>query len=67
MNFFVDTSIFVNCLRKEVVQSSRSFLELTGDKYSGYTSSITVTELNVVAHLSRSDDFSSIIIDSHLY
>jgi tRNA(fMet)-specific endonuclease VapC len=44
MKFFVDTSIFVDCLRKEVVPSSKSFLELIGNEYSGYTSSITVAE-----------------------
>jgi tRNA(fMet)-specific endonuclease VapC len=56
MKFFVDTSIFVDCLRKEVVTSSRSFLERMGNEYSGYTSSITVAELSVGAHLSRSQD-----------
>ncbi|WP_048065019.1 type II toxin-antitoxin system VapC family toxin [Methanosarcina acetivorans] len=56
MKFFVDTSIFVDCLRKEVIPSSKSFLERIGDEYSGYTSSITVAELSVGAHLSRSQD-----------
>ena len=56
MKFFVDTSIFVDCLRKEVIPSSRSFLERMGNEYSGYTSSITVAELSVGAHLSRSRD-----------
>lgn len=56
MKFFVDTSIFVDCLRKEVVPSSKSFLERMGDEYSGYTSSITVAELSVGAYLSRSQN-----------
>ena len=56
MKFFVDTSIFVDCLRKEVVPSSRSFLERIGNEYSGYTSSITVAELSVGAYLSRSEN-----------
>ena len=54
MKFFVDTSIFVDCLRKEVIPSSRSFLERMESEYSGYTSSITAAELSVGAHLSRS-------------
>lgn len=56
MKFFVDTSIFVDCLRKEVIPSSINFLERLGDEYSGYTSSITVAELSVGAHLSKSPD-----------
>ena len=56
MKFFVDTSIFVDCLRKEVIPSSRSFLERMENEYSGYTSSITVAELSVGAHLSKSRD-----------
>ena len=56
MKFFVDTSIFVDCLRKEVIPSSKSFLERVGNEYSGYTSSITVAELSVGAHLSKSRD-----------
>src|SRR5208283_4507873 len=54
MKFFVDTSIFVDGLRKEVIPSSINFLELLVDEYSGYTSSITVAELSVGAHLSKS-------------
>ena len=56
MKFFLDTSIFVDCLRKEVIPSSINFLERLGDEYSGYTSSITVAELSVGAHLSKSPD-----------
>ena len=56
MKFFVDTSIFVDCLRKDVIPSFINFLERMGDKYSGYTSPITVAELSVGAHLSKSPD-----------
>jgi tRNA(fMet)-specific endonuclease VapC len=56
MKFFVDTSIFVDCLRKEVIPSSINFLERLGDEYSGYTSSITAAELSVGAYLSKSPD-----------
>ncbi|MDQ1254850.1 MAG: tRNA(fMet)-specific endonuclease VapC [Euryarchaeota archaeon] len=56
MKFFVDTSIFVDCLRKEGVISSINFLKRLGDEHSGYTSSITVAELSVGAHLSKSPD-----------
>ncbi len=53
MIFFVDTSIFVDCLRKNVVQSSKRFLESVGDGDVCFTSSITVAELSVGAHLSK--------------
>ena len=53
MNFFVDTSIFVDCLRKNVVPSSKRFLESVGDENVGFTSSITAAELSVGAHLSK--------------
>jgi tRNA(fMet)-specific endonuclease VapC len=56
MKFFVDTSIFVDCLRKEVIPSSINYLERLGNEYSGYTSSITAAELSVGAHLSKSPD-----------
>jgi tRNA(fMet)-specific endonuclease VapC len=56
MKFFVDTSIFVDCLRKEGVLSSINFLKCIGDVHSGYTSSITVAEHSVGAHLSKSLD-----------
>jgi len=42
MNFFVDTSIFVDCLRKNVVPSSKRFFAAFGDEHIGFTSSITV-------------------------
>ncbi len=41
MKFFVDTSIFVDCLRKNVIPSSKYFLESFGDEHTGFTSSIT--------------------------
>lgn len=53
MKYLVDTSIFIDCLRKEVVPSSRLFLESLGNGNEGYTSSITVAELSVGAHLSK--------------
>ena len=53
MIFFVDTSIFVDCLRKNVVLSSKRFLESIGERHIGLTSSITVAELSVGAHLSK--------------
>ena len=53
MIFFVDTSIFVDCLRKNVVPSSKRFLESVGEMHIGFTSSITVAELSVGAHLSK--------------
>ena len=53
MIFFVDTSIFVDCLRKNVVPSSKRFLESVGERHIGFTSSITVAELSVGAHLSK--------------
>src|SRR5208283_5824655 len=56
MKFFVDTSIFVDGLRKEIIPSSINFLKRLGDEYSGYTSSITAAELSVGAHLSKSPD-----------
>lgn len=53
MIFFVDTSIFVDCLRKNVVLSSKHFLESIGEEHTVLTSSITVAELSVGAHLSK--------------
>jgi tRNA(fMet)-specific endonuclease VapC len=56
MRFFVDTSIFIDCLRKNVVPSSRQFLESLGNDHTGFTSSITVAELSVGAHLAQRKD-----------
>lgn len=56
MRFFVDTSIFVDCLRKNVVLSSKSLIASLQDENEGYTSAITVAELSVGAHLSKRTD-----------
>ena len=56
MKVFVDTSIFVDCLRKEIVPSSKKFLESIGQRYNGYASVITAAELSVGAHLSKSQN-----------
>lgn len=56
MKFFVDTSIFVDCLRKDVVPASKSFIKSLMDVNTGYTSTITVAELSVGAHLSPKKD-----------
>jgi tRNA(fMet)-specific endonuclease VapC len=54
MKFFIDASIFVDCLRKEVILSSRNFLESLEDEHLGYTSSIAVAELSAGPYLSKS-------------
>lgn len=56
MRFFLDTSIFVDCLRKNVVSSSRTVLESLGDENTGFISTITVAELSVGAHLAQRKD-----------
>lgn len=56
MRFFVDTSIFVDCLRKEVVPASKSFIKSLQDVNTGYVSTITVAELSIGAHLSPRKD-----------
>ncbi len=56
MRFFVDTSIFVDCLRKNVVSASKSFIKSLLDVNTGYTSTICVAELSVGAHLSPRKD-----------
>ncbi len=56
MKFFVDTSIFVDCLRKDVVPASKSFIKSLQDVNTGYTSTITIAELSVGAHLSPRKD-----------
>ena len=45
--------MFIDCLRKEAIPSSITFLESLGAAHSGYISSITVPELSVGAHLSK--------------
>lgn len=56
MRFFVDTSIFVDCLRKNVVPASKSFIKSLQGVNIGYTSTITIAELSVGAHLSPKKD-----------
>jgi tRNA(fMet)-specific endonuclease VapC len=56
MRLFIDTSIFVDCLRKEVVNSSKLFLGSLVMDHIGFTSAITVAELSVGAHLSQRSD-----------
>lgn len=56
MKLFIDTSIFVDCLRKDIILSSRHLLESFGIDNIGFTSSITVAELSVGAHLSQRRD-----------
>lgn len=56
MRFFVDTSIFVDCLRKNVVPASKSFIKSLQDVNTGYTSTITIAELSVGVHLSPKKD-----------
>jgi tRNA(fMet)-specific endonuclease VapC len=56
MKVFVDTSIFVDCLRSKPVKSSKEFLESVEEKHNGFTSTIVVAELSVGAHLSQKPD-----------
>jgi len=56
MNFFIDTSIFVDVLRKKTVASSKLLLDNILEENDGFTSSITVAELSVGAHLSAIPD-----------
>lgn len=56
MKVFVDTSIFVDCLRSNPVSSSKDFLEEIEGKNNGFTSTIVVAELSVGAYLSQKND-----------
>jgi tRNA(fMet)-specific endonuclease VapC len=56
MKFFVDTSIYVDCLRKDPVSASTSFLKSLQKVNTGFTSTITVAELSVGAYLSQRED-----------
>ena len=56
MDYFVDTSIFVDCLRKDVIPASKSFLISLEEGNLGYTSTITIAELSVGANLSPKKD-----------
>lgn len=52
MRFFIDTSIFVDTLRLDVVPASKSLFENLDGENEGFTSTIAVAELSVGAHLS---------------
>lgn len=56
MKFFVDTSIYVDCLRKDPVSASTSFLKSFQNVNTGFISTITVAELSVGAYLSQRKD-----------
>lgn len=56
MKVFVDTSIFVDCLRSNPIASSKDFLESIEGENSGFTSAIVVAELSVGAYLSKRAD-----------
>ncbi|VVB85854.1 tRNA(fMet)-specific endonuclease VapC [uncultured archaeon] len=56
MRVFIDTSIFVDCLRSNPVISSKNFLESIEGENSGFTSTIVVAELSVGAYLSQRAD-----------
>jgi len=51
MMFFIDTSIFVDVLRKKTVSSSKRLFDSIIEGNGGFVSSITVAELSVGAHL----------------
>jgi tRNA(fMet)-specific endonuclease VapC len=53
MKVFVDTSIFVDCLRSNPISSSKDFLKRIEGKNNGFTSTIVVAELSVGAYLSQ--------------
>ncbi|MEE8403727.1 MAG: type II toxin-antitoxin system VapC family toxin [Candidatus Hydrothermarchaeaceae archaeon] len=52
MRFFIDTSIFVDTLRLDVVPASKSLFECLDGENEGFTSTIAVAELSVGAYLS---------------
>lgn len=56
MKVFIDTSIFVDCLRINPISSSKNFLESLEGTDNGFTSSIVVAELSVGAYLSKKTD-----------
>ena len=56
MRLFVDTSIFVDCLKRDVVSASESFLKSLQGVNTGFASVITVAELSVGAYLSPRRD-----------
>ena len=56
MKLFIDTSIFVDVLRKKTVSSSKHLFDSSLEGNDGLISSITVAELSVGAHLSTKPD-----------
>ena len=56
MMLFIDTSIFIDLLRKKTVGSSKHLFDSILESNDGFTSSITVAELSVGAHLSLKPD-----------
>jgi len=56
MMFFIDTSIFVDVLRKKTISSSKHLFNNILERDDGFISSITVAELSVGAHLSSRQD-----------
>jgi tRNA(fMet)-specific endonuclease VapC len=64
MKLFIDTSIFVDVLKKSVVASSKSLFDSLLRENEGFISSITVAELSVGAHLSPMSDAIEKTLDS---
>jgi len=56
MKLFIDTSIFVDVLRSEQVESSKSLFKSLQEGDEGFTSAITVAELSVGAYRSPRRD-----------
>ena len=52
MRFFIDTSIFVDVLRSDIVEPSKNFLESIENNNNGFSSVITTAELSVGANRS---------------
>jgi len=53
MKLFIDTSIFVDCLKAKPIESSKCFLESIEGTNNGFTSAIVVAELSVGAYISQ--------------
>jgi tRNA(fMet)-specific endonuclease VapC len=65
MKLFIDTSIFVDVLKKKrVVVSSKLLLDSLLRENEGFISSISVAELSVGAHLSPKPDAIEKTLDS---
>ncbi len=63
MRFFIDTSIFVDVLRTDIVESSKKFLESVENNNNGFSSVITTAELSVGANRSPRKDSISKTLD----